>query len=331
MKEFRTIFDIPESESKIDYNSNVIFIGSCFSDNVGRKLQDLKFQVDINPFGVLYNPVSIANSIDIIVSNREFCETDLHFYNKQWFSFFHHSSFSDSDKTVCLRNINKRINLANDKLKNAGFLFVTFGTSRIYSYNKTSEIVSNCHKLPAKEFTRKLLEVDEIVHSIEQMVKSLKAFNPSLKIIFTLSPIRHWKDGAIGNMQSKARLLVAIDKITSSQTNCMYFPSYEIVMDDLRDYRFYADDMLHLSNSAVDYIFDRFSDIFIDKSTSDLQKRILKIVKAKKHKPFNPESQDYKKFAERNLSEIKKINKYYKIDLSEEEDFFILKIKNFNK
>ena len=332
MNEFRTIFEVPESKKKINYDSNVIFMGSCFSDNVGNKIKELKIPVEINPFGVLYNPVSIANSIDIIVSKRKFNDADLNFYNGKWFSFFHHSIFSDIDKLVCLNRINERIILAHEKLKEAAFIFITFGTSRVYSYNKTGDIVSNCHKLPAKEFTRKLLEVDEIVEEMKQMIKMIQAINPSIDIVFTLSPIRHWKDGAVGNMQSKARLLLAIDKITSSEKNCSYFPSYEIVMDDLRDYRFYADDMIHLSNSAVDYIFDKFFEVYIDETSSDLQRRIMKIERAKNHRPFNPESLDYKKFAESNLLEIESIiEKYPKIDLIEEKKYFASIIENFKE
>ncbi len=332
MKEFRTIFDIHESEIKINYDSNLIFMGSCFSDNIGKKIKELKFPVLINPFGVLYNPVSIANSIDNIINNTKFSEQDLHFFNNKWFSFYHHSDFSGKDKTECLSRINNSTELAHQRLRNADFLFLTFGTSRVYLHKKTAEIVSNCHKLPEKEFSRKLLEINEIVETIEQMTSKLFAFNPSLNIVFTLSPVRHWKDGAIGNMQSKARLLIAIDKITSSINNCSYFPSYEIVMDDLRDYRFYAGDMIHLSNTAVDYIFSKFSEVYIDNSTNGVQHKILKIIRARNHRPFNPDLPEYKMFAEKSLDEINTINnKYHNIDLTEEREFFTRIIEKFNK
>ncbi len=323
MEVFRTTFDISDADCKIDYNSQICFIGSCFSDNIGNKLASLKFTVDINPFGVLYNPISIANSIDILISNKIFTEKDLQFHNNRWFSFFHHTSFSHSNKNECLKSINEKVNAAHYKLKNADYLFVTLGTARVYSFNKTKQIVSNCHKLPANEFTRELIEVNDIVAALEESLTKLLQFNSKIKVVFTVSPIRHWKDGATGNMLSKSTLFLAIDKLLKQTKNASYFPSYELMMDDLRDYRFYSDDMIHLSTAAVEYIFDKFNDVYIDESTRNLKKRIYKIVSASNHRPFDAKSIEFIKFATKNIEEITLLMEQYPhLDFDSELEYF---------
>jgi len=329
MKEFRTTFTIPKSESKINYSTQVCFIGSCFSDNIGNKLSSLKFAVDINPFGVLYNPISIANSIDILISKKIFANQDLDFFNNKWFSFFHHTSFSNINKSECLYDINKKISSSNDKLKKAEYLFLTLGTAYVYTYNKTKQIVSNCHKLPANEFTRELIEVNEIVTRLSKTITELHQINPKIKVVFTVSPIRHWKDGANGNMLSKSTLILAIDKLLKQTKNTFYFPSYELMMDDLRDYRFYADDMIHLSSTAIEYIFEKFANVYIDESTKNLQKRIAKIVLASNHRPFNSKSPEFIKFATKNIEEISLlIEQYPNLDFNRELSHFQSIINN---
>lgn len=306
---FFTEIQIPEFPYKMDYSKGMMLFGSCFSENIGQKLIDLKFQVDMNPFGILYNPESIANSLKLLLENRVFTEGDLFFDQGLWNSFYHHSRFSDVDHDVALERINSRISQSNEFLKKADFLVITFGTAWVYELKNTGQIVSNCHKVPAAQFNRFRLGVHEISETYRILLEELWKFNPNLKIIFTVSPIRHWKDGAVENQVSKATLLLAIDRLITGygDRGCSYFPSYEIMMDELRDYRFYAEDMIHLSTVATGYIFDRFSKVLISKESLNLAKDVMKIRKAVLHRPVNSSSDEYKKFLLLNLEEINKL------------------------
>ncbi len=310
---FFTEIQIPEFPWKMDYSKSMTLFGSCFSENIGQKLIDLKFQVDMNPFGILYNPESIANSLKILLEKRIFTENDL--FNDQgvWNSFYHHSRFSEVNREVALENINSRIESSREFLKQADILVLTFGTAWVYEYRKTGQIVSNCHKVPASEFKRFRLGVFEITETYRDLLEALWKFNPNLKVVFTVSPIRHWKDGAVENQVSKATLILAIDRLINGFGNriCRYFPSYELMMDELRDYRFYAEDMLHLSVVATDYIFDRFSKAAIDKESAEISKNVMKIRRAVQHRPSNSGALEYGNFLQTTLREIDKLTITY--------------------
>jgi hypothetical protein len=330
---FFTEIAIPEFPWKIDYSKNILFFGSCFSENIGQKLADLKFKVDMNPFGILYNPESIANSLKILLETRKFSENDLFQDQGLWNSFYHHSRFSDVDKAVALEKINNRISLSSEFLKKADFLIITFGTAWVYEYKETGKIVSNCHKIPASEFKRYRLGVDEITETYRELLNEIRETNPGLKVIFTVSPIRHWKDGAVENQVSKATLLLAVDRLRNeySEQVCSYFPAYELMMDELRDYRFYAEDMLHLSPVAVDYIFDRFCSSIISKKAMNISKKVMKIRKAIQHRTVNTKSTEYKKFLITNLSEINNLSSDFpEIDFSPEIAHFGKELNGFN-
>ena len=322
---FFTEIRIPEFPDKLDYSKRTMFLGSCFSNNIGQKLLDLKFQVDMNPFGILYNPESIANSLKILLDKRVFTENDLFQDQGVWNSFYHHSQFSDINPKEILRKINDRLSLSYEFLKKANFLIITFGTAGVYQLKETGQIVSNCHKVPAAGFKRFRLDVNEITNTYNQLLVQIREFNPDLKIIFTVSPIRHWKDGAIENQLSKATLLLAIDTLIKGDGNqfCSYFPSYELVMDELRDYRFYAEDMLHISQVAVDYIFDRFCKAAVSAESMEVSVNVAKIIRSVQHRPFNPKSAEYEKFIQANLREIAKMEaKFPFLDWSAENDYF---------
>jgi hypothetical protein len=306
---FFTEIKIPEFPWKLDHSKSTMFFGSCFSENIGQKLLDMKFNVDLNPFGILYNPESIANSLKVLLENRFFTSDDLFHDQGLWSSFYHHSRFSDINREAALEKINKRITQSREFLLKADFLMITFGTSWVYELKKTGQIVSNCHKVPAIEFKRSRLEVNEITKVYRELLIELWKLNPNLKVIFTVSPIRHWKDGAVENQVSKATLLLAIDRLLNGfhSMNIGYFPSYEIMMDELRDYRFYAEDMLHLSPVAVDYIFERFSKVLISNDSLKVASEVLKIRKSVLHRPVNPASVEYKRFLSSNLEEINKL------------------------
>ncbi len=306
---FYTEIEIAEFPWKMDYSMSMMFFGSCFSENIGQKLIDLKFNVDLNPFGILYNPISIANSLKILLEKRIFGKDDLFHDQGLWNSYSHHSRFSDGDSEATLEKINGRIALSHDFLLKADFLIITFGTSWVYELKETGQIVSNCHKVPAAEFKRFRLGVYEITEAYHTLMEELWKFNPNLKVVFTVSPIRHWKDGAVENQVSKATLLLAINRLLNGfgNSNCAYFPSYELMMDELRDYRFYAEDMLHLSPLAIDYIFERFGKVMISNDSLKVAKDVVKINKAVLHRPVHSNSEKYRNFLLYNLEEINKL------------------------
>ncbi len=306
---FFTEIKIPEFPWKMDYLKRMMFFGSCFSENIGQKLIDLKFNVDLNPFGILYNPVSIANSLKILIEKRIFNENDLFQDQGLWSSFCHHGRFSDTNPRAVLEMINSRIAMSSEFLLKADFLIITFGTSWVYELKRTGQVVSNCHKVPAAEFKHFRLGVYEITEAYRELLEELWKFNPNLKVVFTVSPIRHWKDGAVENQVSKATLLLAIDRLLNGfgDTKCRYFPSYELMMDELRDYRFYAEDMLHLSPVAIDYIFERFNRTIISNECMNVAKDVVRIRKAVLHRPVHSFSDEYKKFLLYNLKEINKL------------------------
>ncbi|MCL2649692.1 MAG: GSCFA domain-containing protein [Candidatus Azobacteroides sp.] len=293
---FKTEIQIPPFNFKISHQDKIMMIGSCFAENISKKMKSAGFCIDTNPSGILYNPASISKNIQAILHSKKYTGSDLFEHQGIYHSFDHHSKFSDSSPANCVDKINKEVKDAKDYLKTASILIITFGTAFVYTLKSTGAIVANCHKLPEKTFNRNRLSVSEIVEDWKVLINLLQQYNPELKIVFTVSPIRHWKDGAHENQLSKSTLLLAIDELIKQNNGCYYFPSYEIMMDDLRDYRFYADDMLHPSDLAVDYIWEKFSHSFFDKKTVELIEEWLKIQQALAHKPFNPDSEEYKNF-----------------------------------
>lgn len=291
-----TNVELPENQFEIKHSDNIMLIGSCFAENIGKKLSENKFRCDMNPFGILYNPMSIHEALARIVENRHYSDSELMESGGQWFSLMHHGVFSSPSKEECLEKINGRISQGHENLKKAGWLILTFGTARVYRWNADGRIVGNCHKLSSRLFSRELLEVDDIVSHYTSVISRIKEINNNIGILFTVSPIRHAKDGMHGNQINKSVLLLAIEKICSRTDCCHYFPSYEIMMDELRDYRFYADDMLHPSAMAVEYIWEKFTHTYFSKATLEIMKEYGEIFKGLNHKPFNPESDSYRRF-----------------------------------
>lgn len=325
MTDFRTKVEIPPEDVKIDHNTGILLMGSCFADNIGARLKSLKFRVNHNPFGVLYNPVSVQADLEILTDRKLFTESDLYRYNDRWISFNHYTLFADADKTKCLQRINDSIISASELLAGAGFLFVTFGTSWVYEFLKTGQVVANCHKIPAREFRRFLLGTEDITGSWDVLLTKLKEYNPDLKIIFTVSPIRHWKDGATGNQISKSILLVAIHQLVSRHQNAGYFPAYEIFMDELRDYRFYDKDMIHPSEAGLDYVWERFTGTYISAESMHIIKQTEEIIKARNHRPVNRDSDEYTQFRKKIRGKIDKLlQEYPSLDFSEELAYFSL-------
>ncbi len=312
---FRTEIEIEKSIHKIEHKHKILTIGSCFADNIGQKFSSLKFQISQNPFGVLFNPQSILNSIEISFENRLFNENDLFFFQGEFHSFFHHSSFSSHKLDEILDKINFTTKQANKFLNEVDWVILTFGTSFIYTHLEKGIVVSNNHKLPKNQFDRKKLTNFETTQIILKTIKLIKYQNPKAKIIVTVSPVRHWKDGAIENQRSKANLILALEKIENEFNDVVYFPSYELLLDDLRDYRFYGSDLIHPSEEAINYIWEKFSATFFDEKTLEIISRIEKIVQAKNHKIRNPESEEGKNFLtnlNKQISEIENGFEYIK-------------------
>ena len=313
--EFRTKVEIPPFGKTSGYRSKNMFLGSCFTENIGENMQRLCFDTDINPFGILYNPLSIARSLQRLINGESFSREELFLQNGLWHSYMHHGRFSHADPETALKGINERFNQSAAYLQNADFLFITLGTAWIFELKSTGKVVANCHKVPAAEFRRFRLTVQEAVEHLRDVLEELFQVNPGIHVVLTVSPIRHLKDGANGNQVSKSVLLLAADALTRGfgPERCSYFPSYEIVMDELRDYRFYAEDMTHLSDVAIRYIWNRFAETLIDPESRDLAKRIEPVIRATEHRPFNRLSQEHLSFlqkTEEKAIEILKNNPY---------------------
>ena len=295
---FQTKIDIPVSDIKISYKDSIMTLGSCFAENIGNKLETVFFETDINPFGVLYNPVSVKNSLELLIQNKSFSSEEI-FENKSlWQSFAHSSLFNGLSEVECLNNINTRLISSAGFFQKTNVLLITFGTAWVFEEKKSGRVVSNCHKLPSGDFERRRLTVNEIVSDYNELIVTLQKLCPALNIIFSVSPIRHWKDGAHENNISKSILLIAIDELQKQHKQVHYFPAYEILLDELRDYRFYAPDMLHPSEVAVDYIWSRFSETYFSERTLQLKKRIEQLVADRAHRPYQPDSAEFKKFVE---------------------------------
>lgn len=295
--DFRTEVKVEGSVKKISYKTPVMFIGSCFAGEMAGKLDAGLMPVICNPAGVVYNPLSVAATLRNIITGKVFSSDDLWFHNNKWLSFSHYTDFAGEERDVVLEKLNNSVQSARNFLQSAGFLFVTFGTARIFRRKDTGDVVSNCHKIPAQFFTRELLTVDAVVTEWTQLLDELKRFNPDLDVVFTVSPVRHWKDGAHGNQISKAVLLLSIEKLLGHSIQPDYFPSYEIVMDDLRDYRFYNTDMLHPSGAAVEYIWEKFRQVWFDPGTSDLWREVSSLKVASEHRLMNSSDKERAEFA----------------------------------
>ncbi|MFV0522511.1 MAG: GSCFA domain-containing protein [Mangrovibacterium sp.] len=329
MNKYFTSVAIPELNLDIDFHSRLMFIGSCFADSMGSKFEDLKFSSLVNPFGVLYNPHSVANGLSYALEAKQFCKADLFEQHGLYKSFYFHSRFNDTQAERAVEKMNEAIRQTHKQLKQTDVLFITFGTAWTYQLADSKQVVANCHKHPSSTFIRKRLTVTEIVSLWNDMLSELHTFNPKLRIVFTVSPIRHWKDGAHGNQLSKSTLLLAVDELLSIHDYIRYFPSYEVVMDELRDYRFYADDMLHLSDLAVNHIWQLVQTHLIAPECHTSLQQIKKLNSAVQHRMFNALSSEALKFATSNLKLIKQLEQKYKtLDFSSEKNYFEHMITN---
>jgi hypothetical protein len=322
--DFRTTFSITPSPLKITCNDPVMFIGSCFATSIGKQFEAGCMPVMINPSGTVYNPASVAATLETITSGIDYKREDLYNHNGLWLSFNHYTDFSAEDPEKALSRINDKRKAAEQFLKEARFLFITFGTARVYRWKKTGNIVSNCHKIPAKEFDRELLTVNQIAAMWNERLDSLHSRFPSLHVVLTISPVRHWKDGPHANQISKSILFLAVEELLGHPSKPDYFPAYELMMDDLRDYRFYDDDLLHPSQGAADYIWEAFSGCWFDNKTRELWKEVNKITKAVSHRILPGREGEIRAFAARMISAIDDLlSKNPGLNLEKEKRYFL--------
>jgi len=292
--EFTTKIPIPTTENPIRYDSKIVSLGSCFAVNIAEKLDYFKFQNRCNPFGILFHPMAIHEIIRRSLSGQAFTDEDIVNHNDLWHSLDVHSELSHPDKETILNHLNAALDDTRESLQNATHLILTYGTAWVYRYKASQKIVANCHKIPQSQFEKELLSVETIAESIAQTIQLVRGCNPNCRIMVTISPVRHIKDGFIENQRSKAHLIAAIHSLGCEAFN--YFPSYEIVMDELRDYRFYASDMLHPNPTAIDYIWERFSETHIHTTAAPVMLEIDSIQKALRHKPFQAKSLAHQDF-----------------------------------
>jgi GSCFA family protein len=276
---------LPEYPFRMDHHAPSLFLGSCFTENIGRLLERSMFPVSINPFGVTYNPDSVHRQLEALMDKEQYGAGDLDQHGGRWFSFDHYTKYSSPDRETCLDGINKSFLQSKEVLHKAKLLVITWGTAWIYRYNATGKVVCNCHKIPAGEFSRSRLSVKEIIKQYNELLPRLFQFNPELKILLTVSPVRHWKDGAHGNQLSKASLLLATEALEQQfPGQVFYFPSYELVMDELRDYRFYAGDMIHLNDTATRYIWEKFRKALISEESQKIINELEPLLRMEEHR-----------------------------------------------
>jgi len=330
---FRTKLDIPAADSLLGHQHRIMLIGSCFSDSIGQKLLSDGFRVLINPFGVLYNPVSIANNLQLLLDNQPHDLQEIKFNKSNYYHFNYHSTFSGDKPEEVLEKINHQLAIGREFLKSSDYLIITLGSAYTYHHLSSPEPVANCHKIPDKEFSVRMLTQDEIVNRFKQLLVNIRKLRPDLRILFTISPVRHWKYGAHGNQLSKAVLLLAVDEIIRQNPEyCSYFPSYELIMDELRDYRFYTEDMLHISNLAVDYIYEQFSSSYMDKATRQIAGEIAAIWQASRHRVMHPGTSGHERFLQTQIEKIQKIKDLYpEIDVDYLSKYFENQLREIRK
>jgi hypothetical protein len=317
---FRTEINI-EKGTPLYYPNGILCIGSCFAEHVGKKFQEGKFPCIVNPFGILYNPVSISQGLEMLLGNSLFEENELFSHNDLWHSWMHHGQFSNEDKSKALEGMNRELEEARTFLASAKMLVITLGSANVYVKKDTGKIVANCHKVPGKEFIRRRLDITEIEEVLAEAFKAAQAKYPGLTVVLTVSPVRHIRDGLEDNQRSKASLLLATEGIVKSGL-AEYFPSYEIMMDELRGYRFYKADMIHPSDVAVDYIWQKFRDAHFGDGTDLKYRQVMKIVWGFQHRVLHPGTFSHRAFLDVQIRRAERLMEQLPVDFSGEINAF---------
>ena len=329
--DFQLKIDIKRPDPLIQYPNKILLMGSCFTEHIGKGLADMKFDILQNPNGILFGADAVCSALNSYIKPGLYSSEDLFLLNDCWNSWQHHSKFSHPDVTLALDGINESQQTAHNFLKSANYLIITLGSAFTYELSATADrsslnlgdAVANCHRAPADWFQKQLMSVDAIVKSLDETITMLKDFNPFLKIMFTISPVRHIRDGVVENNRSKARLIEAVHQIVSSKKGCFYFPAYEIVIDILRDYRFYDVDMVHPNYAATEYVMERFLESCVEEHSLALAQEIKKIVIASRHRPLQPNTNLHKQFLQSQVLKTRAlIEKYPFLNLTQELNYF---------
>ncbi|HLI93520.1 MAG TPA: GSCFA domain-containing protein [Puia sp.] len=321
--EFQLPIQIATLPRPIGYGDKILLAGSCFTEHIGNALRDWKFNTLTNPNGILFDPASVSSSLQSYLAPRYYAEDDLVFFNELWQSWQHHSIFSHPDRTECLRRINASQQTAHDFLRQAGWLIITLGSAFSYRLAAGGAAVANCHRAPAQTFSRHFMTIEEIMAGLDACLHRLFYFNPDLQIIFTVSPVRHIRDGVIDNNRSKARLIESVHQLAGKFDRVYYFPAYELVIDVLRDYRFYDIDLVHPNYAATAFVLEKFVRHCIDEPGRSLLEEVGKLVAARRHKPFHPTTQAHRRFLREQWQKATELAERYPfLDLSEELDYF---------
>lgn len=295
----QTPVPLQKAQNQIDYSSQLLVLGSCFAENIGNKLNYHKFQTTVNPFGILFHPLALETLISKAAQRISYKENDIFFYNNQWHCFDAHSDLSHTSKETLLQNLNTILRETHECIGKSTHICITLGTAWVYRSKTSGNVVANCHKVPQREFSKELLSIEVIVESLTSIIDAIKTINPTVQFILTISPVRHIKDGFIENQQSKAHLIAAVHQViqhSSFKETISYFESYEIMMDELRDYRFYGEDMVHPSVLAVNYIWEKFKTVWIAKHSYPILEQVEAIQSDLKHRPFNSQSEQHQAF-----------------------------------
>ena len=320
---FRLTFPVKSIEPKISYGQKVMVMGSCFAEEMGNRMIQDKMDVLLNPHGILYTPAALVHAMNTYLEGKIYGSSDLVERNGLWHSWDHHGRFSDVNPATVLSRINEQQNLAINYIKEADWLILTLGSSFIYSLKENYKPVANCHKFPAAQFDKRLLTLEEVITSLDNMMHRLFFQNAKVQILFTVSPVRYVKDGVVENNLSKAILIQAVHHLVNKFNRLHYFPSYELVIDDLRDYRFFKEDLVHPNDLALQYVWESFLEHTWDASSRELQQQLEAVRTAMQHKPLQPGSEDFKKFLSSYLSKVKVLKeKYPGLDLERELAYF---------
>ncbi len=335
--QFQLTIQINKPSRQINYNDKIFLTGSCFTEHIGNSLEELKFSVLQNPNGILFDPDSVSRSLISYIQNKQYNETDFFQLNEVWHSWDHHSRFSRTNLQDAINTVNKSQKEAHEFLKDADFIIVTLGSSFSYRLTNLSGFVkvppsggdsgqvavANCHRAPAQWFHKHMMTTDEIIFSLDNCFQQLFQFNSKMNVIFTVSPVRHIRDGVVDNNRSKARLIEAVHHLINKRDKLYYFPAYEVVIDVLRDYRFYDIDLVHPNYMATEFVLEKFAEACIDKPSQELMEEVKNIVIARKHKAFQPGTTVHKQFLKTYFEKVKVLQaKYPSLCLQEELNYF---------
>ena len=326
---FRLELNIKPFATQLNIRQNIMLVGSCFTDHMSNRLAQHKFKVLENPNGIIFNPLSIQRSVQSYINNKLYTQKDIFYFNELWTSWDHHSKFSHPDAAVCLQQINSSVHQAHHFLQHCDWLILTLGSSFLYELVNDSlgghigMLAANCHKVPAQQFVHRLGKYTEIAAGLHELVSSVHTYNKNCNIIFTISPVRHYREGLVENNRSKALLHTVVDEMINTYKNVYYFPAYELVIDDLRDYRFYAEDLVHPNYQATQYVWEKFAAACIDEESRGIMKHLSAIHISKNHKPFHAGSVQHKQFLSNMFLKTEQLAKQYPfLGLAEELRYF---------